>query len=105
LQRTGALGGGGRSLTALAKEKFGKFFAKLGNRKKQIISDTQHREHRWRNDHSNLRVFSTRCRKEVISRLPGSRTLPCSECSSLLGLKNFKQAIRRPAPDDKDYIY
>ncbi|KAJ6587364.1 hypothetical protein B0H10DRAFT_2234035 [Mycena sp. CBHHK59/15] len=87
LQRTGAVGGGGRSLTAIAKEKFGKMFAKLGRKNKQIVSDVQFHEHRWRNDHSNLRVFSTR------------------ECSSLLGLKNFKQAIRRPAPDDKDYIY
>ncbi|KAJ7661512.1 hypothetical protein DFH06DRAFT_1089007 [Mycena polygramma] len=105
LQRTGALGGGGRSLTAIAKEKFGKFFASLTAKKKKTVSDAQLHEHQWRNDHANLRVFSTCCKHEVVSASPGSRPLPCSECSSLLGLKNFKQAIRRPAPDDKNYIY
>ncbi|KAJ7039794.1 hypothetical protein C8F04DRAFT_949367, partial [Mycena alexandri] len=105
LQRTGAPGGGGRSVTVIAKEKFGKLFRRLGSRKKKIVSDTQYHEHRWRNDHSNLRVFSTGCKKEVVSPAPGSRTLPCSACSALLNLKNFKQAIRRPASDDKNYIY
>ncbi|KAJ7712478.1 hypothetical protein B0H14DRAFT_3018370 [Mycena olivaceomarginata] len=104
LQRTGTEGGGGRSLTVIAKEKFGKLFSMLNKVKRKLVSDTQVHEHRWRNDHSNLRIFSTRCKKEVGSSF-ASRPLPCSECSSLLGLKNFKQAIRRPAPDDKNYIY
>ncbi|KAJ7433925.1 hypothetical protein B0H11DRAFT_1758325 [Mycena galericulata] len=105
LQRTGAVGGGGRSVTAIAKEKFGKLFSALNNVKRKLVSDTQYHEHQWRNDHANLRVFSIRCKTDVVAAAPGSRPLPCSECSSVLRLKKFKTAIRRPAPDDANYIY
>ncbi|KAJ7939243.1 hypothetical protein B0H13DRAFT_1850975 [Mycena leptocephala] len=81
LQRTGAAGGSGRSLTRIAKQKFGKLFGLLTIKGKKDVTDTQFHEHRWRNDHSNF------------------------ECSAVLALKNFKEAIRRPTPDDKHYIY
>ncbi|KAJ6618982.1 hypothetical protein B0H10DRAFT_1734713, partial [Mycena sp. CBHHK59/15] len=105
LKRTGAVGGGGRSVTAIAKEKFGKLFCFLTDKKKKIITDTQFHEHHWRNDHTNMRVFSTQCKKEVLSPVHGKCALPCSECSSILGLRVIKKAICRPTPEDKNYIY
>ncbi|KAJ7862472.1 hypothetical protein B0H14DRAFT_2575363 [Mycena olivaceomarginata] len=81
LQRTGAAGGSGRSLTWIAKQKFGKLFGLLSIKDKKDVTDTQLHEHRWRNDHSNF------------------------EFSAVLALKNFKEAVRRPTPDDKHYIY
>ncbi|KAJ6541136.1 hypothetical protein B0H10DRAFT_1754264, partial [Mycena sp. CBHHK59/15] len=105
LQRTAWVGGGGRALTVIAKEKFKKLFSALSKRKKKEVADTQLHEHRWRNDHTNLRVFSARCRKEVLEPTGGSRVLPCSECSAVLSIKGFKQSTRRPVPADKDYIY
>ncbi|KAJ6615754.1 hypothetical protein B0H10DRAFT_2220087 [Mycena sp. CBHHK59/15] len=105
LQRTAWVGGGGRALTVIAKEKFKKLFSALSKSKKKEVADTQLHEHRWRNDHTNLRVFSARCRKEVLEPTGGSRVLPCSECSAVLSIKGFKQSTRRPVPADKDYIY
>ncbi|KAJ6522433.1 hypothetical protein DFH09DRAFT_1421922 [Mycena vulgaris] len=105
LKRTGAFGGGGRSVTAIAREKFGKLFRFLKGANQKIVTDQQLHERKWTNDHSNMRVFSTTCNKNVSAPQNGSRTLPCSGCSSILGNPRFKQAIRRPIPDDENYIY
>ncbi|KAJ7874299.1 hypothetical protein B0H14DRAFT_2502092 [Mycena olivaceomarginata] len=62
-------------------------------------------EQKWRNDHSHLRIFSTSCTTSV--RIPSTapRPLPCSACSSLLTRKSFKKALKKPAPEPKNYIY
>jgi hypothetical protein len=74
LKRTGALGGGSRSVFTM--EKFRKGFSGLNTKRKQEVLDTQQQEQKWRNDHANLRIFSTDCQKTVADRTP--RTLPCS---------------------------
>ncbi|KAJ6616598.1 hypothetical protein B0H10DRAFT_1915058, partial [Mycena sp. CBHHK59/15] len=104
LKRTGALGGGGRSVTVIAREKFGKLFRFLKGINQKIVTDTQAHERQWTNDHSNMRVFSAACNKQVSASRNGSRTLPCSGCSSVLGNRQFKQAIRLPVPDDENYL-
>ncbi|KAJ6459147.1 hypothetical protein C8R47DRAFT_1028273 [Mycena vitilis] len=108
LRRTGASGGGARSVTAIARSLFGKLalFRRLTGRDREDVVDTQRHERQWVNDHAKQRVFSTRCKKHVLAAgLDGSRTLPCSECSLILGNARFKQAIRLPIPDDENYIY
>jgi hypothetical protein len=75
LKRTGALGGGGRSLAVILKGIFKKLFTKLKLAKnKKMVVDTQMHEWRWRNDHENLRVYSTSCQKNVVAVLG---YLPC----------------------------
>ncbi|KAJ6556704.1 hypothetical protein B0H10DRAFT_2201541 [Mycena sp. CBHHK59/15] len=108
LKRTGASGGGARSLTVIAKELFGRLarFSGLKAKEQDVVADTQRHERQWINDHAKQRVFSTNCKKQVLAGgLDGSRVLPCSECSSILGNSRFKQAIRLPIPADENYLY
>ncbi|KAF8148090.1 hypothetical protein B0H34DRAFT_669139 [Crassisporium funariophilum] len=107
LQRTGDLGGGGRSLPVIAQVLFGKLFSELKSKlKKQKVVDLQMHEWKWRNDHANLRAFSASCQKKVADRSPANkRSKPCSECHTVLHSKAFKNATRRPIPTDKNIIF
>lgn len=104
LRRSGALGGGSRSVFKIAMGKFKKAFSNLGQKHQRQVLDTQQHEQKWRNDHANLRVFSTECRKIVSARSP--RALPCRSCEALLSSKSFKRTLKKPAPADPDnYIF
>ncbi|KAJ6615027.1 hypothetical protein B0H10DRAFT_2220789 [Mycena sp. CBHHK59/15] len=103
LKRTGAMGGGSRSVFKIAMETFRKAFRALGNKRQREVRDTQQHEQKWRNDHTHLRVFTTSCEKTVPERTP--RTLPCSACADLLSRKSFKVALKKEAQDSKNYIY
>lgn len=98
LRRSGALGGGSRSVYKIAKEKFKKAFSSLTKRRKREVLDTQQHEQTWRNDHLNLRIFSTDCQKTVPARSP--RTLPCPACAALLKRKSFKRTLKKLGPKD-----
>ncbi|KAJ6632173.1 hypothetical protein B0H10DRAFT_2206574 [Mycena sp. CBHHK59/15] len=73
LKRTGSGGGGARSVTAIAREKFGKLFRYLKDGNKKIVTDTQVHERKWINDHANMRIFSTECNKQVSD----AKNTPC----------------------------
>jgi len=107
LKRTGTLGGGARSLQAISKDLFKKLFSKLqkpGSKKKVV--DAQMHEWKWRNDHENLRVYSTSCQKKVHDRsADNKRPKPCSDCDAVLHSKPFRNAIRRPIPTDDRFIF
>ena len=107
LGRTGTLGGGGRSVTVIAMEKFKKAFKLLTSCQKREVLTAQVHEHQWRNDHENLRVFSTSCSHEVKSSDPVglNNVPPCGPCSSLLSNNNFKSALSVPVPLNKHYIH
>lgn len=101
LKRTGASGGGGRSLPVIAKELFRKLFSRLSKKKsRKAVVDTQMHEWKWKNDHENHRVYATSCQQKVVDRSP-KPPLPCSECSIVFRSKAFKNAIRRPVPSDE----
>ena len=107
LKRTGALGGGGRSLAAISKEMFKKLFSKLKIAKnRKTVVDIQMHEWKWRNDHENLRVYSTSCQKNVADRSTNAkRPKPCSSCLAVLRSRPFKNAIRIPIPSDENYKF
>ncbi|KIJ11647.1 hypothetical protein PAXINDRAFT_164081 [Paxillus involutus ATCC 200175] len=100
-------GGGSRSVVEISKEQFKKTFGELSKRQKQIVLDKQTHERTWSNDHQTLRVFSTRCEKSVAPNfLPNGHSIrPCSECIAILSLKNFRTAIKKPVPTDKNYVH
>ncbi len=106
LQRTAAIGGGARSVTVIAKEKFSTLFSKLKAKLRKIVLDQQFHEHQWRNDHANERVFSAQnCKKLVNLQSNDETPLPCAPCKSLLTNKAFKNAIQRPMPKDENFIF
>ncbi|KAF8161505.1 hypothetical protein B0H34DRAFT_767050, partial [Crassisporium funariophilum] len=101
LKRTGASGGGGRSLPVIAKQLFKRLFSQLSKEKnRKVVVDTQIQEWKWKNDHVNHRVYATHCQQRVIDRSP-KPPHPCPECDSVFHSRAFKSAIRKPIPSDK----
>ena len=105
LRRTGVLGGGARSVKVIAGEIYNKLHSKLGRKGKQRVLDAQQHEQKWRNDHQNLRVFAVDCEHTV--PVPGPAELPkfCATCGSVFASGAFKNALRKPPPDEKNYIF
>jgi hypothetical protein len=105
LQRTAALGGGGRSLPEIAKQLFKKCFSELQSEKKQkMVIDQQRHEWKWQNDHASLQVFSTSCEHQVDDSSP-ERPLPCLPCRTVLRSKAFQNIIKKPIPKAANYIF
>lgn len=104
LRRTAVSGGGSRSITIIANERFNMAFSCLKAAQKKEVYTLQQHEHKWRNDHNNERIFSTECQKTVFA-IPSYAPQPCSSCHALLRNKRFKNALARPIPDDANFIY
>ncbi|KAJ7199802.1 hypothetical protein GGX14DRAFT_372838 [Mycena pura] len=105
LVRSGAMGGGSRSVFKIAMHKFSKAFSSLGKKRKEEVQDIQYHEQKWRNDHSHLHIFLTICEKRIRVPSMALRPLPCSACSSLVTRKSFNKALKITAPEPKNYIY
>ncbi|KAF7972553.1 hypothetical protein HWV62_17764 [Athelia sp. TMB] len=105
LERSGASGGGARSVTAISKERFKKMFRKLSSRRKEEVVDAQIHEYRWKNDHKRTRIYSTACAQDVFTLSEAERALPCSKCAELLRDNRFKQALMVPRPDDENCAF
>ena len=107
LRRTAALGGGGRSIIAIAEERFGRPFGQLDDEEKEEVWAVQQHGHVWRNDHQRLRVYSTTCKKQVPHSHGGGANYagPCSACQTVLKLHAFKKALYKPLPQPKNMIY
>jgi hypothetical protein len=103
LRRTGAEGGGGRSIHIISKERFKTDFKNLSRVQKEEVQATQIAEWMWRNDHSRLRVHATNC-----ERFTSSATLNlslCGKCKNLLVTKAFADAIRKKMPEVENLKY
>ncbi|KAF5320335.1 hypothetical protein D9611_011267 [Ephemerocybe angulata] len=101
LHRTPAPGGGARAVWRIAKEKFKKLFSELKEGQKDVVLDTQYHEHKWKNDHYKVRVFSASCEKEV-QIVNDKRPHPCAQCNVVFKSKAFKTAIGKPNPEAKN---
>ncbi|KAF4569611.1 hypothetical protein EYR36_009408 [Pleurotus pulmonarius] len=98
LRRSGAMGGGARSLATLSMARFGKVFSELDNEEdRRTIVDEQEGEFKWRNDYNRQCVFSTECERMVEDRAP-SRRLPCARCRKLLKDYRFMDVLRKDLP-------
>jgi hypothetical protein len=107
LRRTSATGGGARSVAKISMEMFGIATLKgLSPENQHTVLDSQFHEQQWRNDHANIRVFSTQCNRITQGQDSNTkRPLPCTECKTILNWKRFTEAIEREPPSDKNYKY
>ncbi|KAL1661458.1 hypothetical protein GGF50DRAFT_61078 [Schizophyllum commune] len=108
LTRTSEGGGGAPSVIPIGQKKYPdvKFFRNLDFDQKRTVYLLQMNARKWRNDHSNLRVFSRACLEVAGPRSPtGLRYLPCTQCCKVLASRAFKTAINKPIPADENYIY
>jgi hypothetical protein len=110
LDRTGVSGGGGTNLENLCNEMYlGKEFASLPDDQQLEVRAAQRATHLWHNEHDLLRIYSTSCQKMVRFRdgnpIGTPLTSSCVDCMALLQNKNFKIALARNRPDDKNYKF
>ena len=99
--RTGAGGGGGRSICTISKERFGAEYRNLTRVQKDEVDAVQRAEWVWRNDHS--RVQATNC--DGFTSSGSFAASICSKCKSLLDLKVFTSAICKKIPLDDNMKY
>lgn len=109
LLRSGAGGGGARSLKIISQKRYRKPFSELSVKQKEVVCDQQQAERRWINDHSSpnrLRVFAADCQKFTSTReVRSGRPLPCSACRDILDLREFKTTLQKAPKVDKNYKY
>ena len=111
LERTGAHGGGGPSVSSLAKELYGKKFRYLSKSRKRQVKVAQRHEWLWLNHHTEGAVYSTKCTKEAeaqysscsLTSHSNPQLMPCKNCNNLFKLKAFKNILRIPRPADENY--
>lgn len=111
IRRTGAFGGGARSVTAIAKDLYGgRSYGELSGGEKTVVKRQQGHEQKWHIDHIRNAVFTTQC-KHSISRpqlkLSGHsvHNVICPSCLAVLNSKQFKMALRVPVPNPEHYKY
>lgn len=100
LTRTGAGGGGARSIHLISRERFSAEYKNLTKGQKDEVHAVQRAEWTWRNDYNDVRVFATKCKGFTSSRSFDSSV--CHECKSLLNLKAFTVAIHKKIPLDEN---
>lgn len=102
LDRTSACGGGASSLTVIADEMYGKWYAQLSDFRKAVQTAQQH-EWQWINNHETGKVFSTKCSKIASLgslQLRGSQVddkvlpEPCQFCRLVLAVESFDNGAR-----------
>lgn len=106
LNRPTALGGGGRSITDLAEEKFGKLYSLLTDEQKQEIDRLHQASWRWTINHRLHAVFSTSCKKTVsVPANCNEKQRICDSCLWLPHIKVFRNAIRLDEPELENMVY
>lgn len=108
LSRPTALGGGGRSKSKLALERFGSDYGDLSNDKKREITLMNENGWLWRINHQHRVVFSVSCNKNVLTALARKEETTrrtCFACRSLLDDYAFNKAIDRPEPAPEHLKY
>jgi len=103
LKRTGAGGGGGRSIHVISRERFNEEFKYLTSTQKEVVQVAQRAGWAWRNDHLNLRVYAMNCERFTSS--PSLVSSLCTKCKDLLVPKVFVHAIRKKIPLDENLKY
>ncbi len=102
LRRTGALGGGARSVTAIALATYGKVYKLLNQKRKQQVRLTRRHEWRWRNEHGLGRVYAVGTCEKTVAVHAGEEPSPCRGCLDILHCKAFKRLANVPIPPDND---
>jgi hypothetical protein len=104
IRRTGADGGGARSVTAIAMELFNKSYGTLSSRNKLRVNRTQMHEWTFRFDRRQLAVYSTACEKTMIVLDSSNGPHTCQKCLTLCAKdQRFKSGLRVVTPDDENY--
>jgi hypothetical protein len=106
IRRTGADGGGARSVTDIAKELYQKGYSELSERKKTRVDITQMQEWSFCFDRQQETIYLTNCEKfvKVANDSDGPHT--CPMCLHMLRSDSrLKSGLRVKTPETKNYKF
>ncbi|KAF8575684.1 hypothetical protein K439DRAFT_1623403 [Ramaria rubella] len=104
LLRSGAPGGGSRSITKISQQIYGQRFSCLETREFSVVLTQQSNENSWRNDHANMHVFATVCR-QTVRIAEGEPQVMCSTCATVMASKAFKKVTGVSTLVAQNYVY
>ena len=106
IRRTGADGGGARSLTDIAQDLFQKAYSELSELKKTRVDITQMQEWAFRFNHRQEAIYSTNCKKFVTVSDGSDGPHTCPTCVHMLHSDSrLKSGLRVKTPETKNYKY
>ena len=97
MKRTPVNSAGGDNIHDISKELFSDCFQNLSQQQKDIVRQKQLQTHSWSNDHIRKSVHAigkNPCDGKARLAKDGS-LMPCNQCSALLNLRAFRNAISR----------
>lgn len=106
ITRTGADGGGARSVTKIANELFNKTYGELSERKKSQVDAAQMHEWSFRFDHLRMAIHSLKCNRFVSAWQGDDGPHTCNECLSMLESdQRLKSGLQKPMPKPENFKY
>ncbi|KAG7095522.1 hypothetical protein E1B28_006260 [Marasmius oreades] len=107
IDRTGAEGGGARSVNTISVDIYGKRYRYLSSERKQRVKHLQRLSQVWKIDRQRYCIYSSNCTKVALvdPSSPSNSAPACASCFAVSRLKVFKNAISIARPLDKNYKY
>lgn len=104
VHRTGADGGGARSVTAIATELFGEMYSDLSKWQQTRVDTKQMHEWTFRLDRKHVTIYSTACEKSVMVSEESQGPHACPTCLRMLQKDTqLKSAMRQAMPKDENF--
>lgn len=106
ITRTGADGGGARSVTKIANELFNKPYSELSERKKSQVDTAQMHEWSFHFDRLRMAIHSSKCKKVVTAPEVDDGHHTCCECLDMYNSdQRLKSALQKPMPQPENFKY
>jgi hypothetical protein len=106
ITRTGADGGGARSITKIAEELFNKAYGELSERKKSQVDTAQMHEWSFHFDRLRMAIHSSKCKKLVAAPKLNDGTHTCRECLDMHNSdQRLKSGLQKPMPNPENFKY
>lgn len=106
ITRTGADGGGARSVTKIAGELFNKAYGELSERKKSQVDTAQMHEWSFRFDRLRMAIHSSKCKKVVAAPEIDGGPHTCHECLDMHNSdQRLKSGLQKPMPKLENFKY
>jgi hypothetical protein len=106
ITRTGAEGGGARSVTKIANELFNKTYGELSERKKSQVDAVQMHEWSFRFDRLRMAIHSSKCKRFVSAPQGEDHPHTCHECLGMYDSdQRLKSGLQKPMPQPENFKY
>lgn len=106
IMRTGAEGGGARSVTKIANTLFNMTYGELSERRKSQVDAAQMHEWTFRFDRLRMAIHSSKCNKLVSAPQGDDGPHTCNQCLTMYKSdKRLKSGLQKPMPKAENFKY